>query len=158
MKKIGLYELSVIVFFIFLPIMAAVIEMTAFNAKDSLLGILLKWFVFSGVGVRLFSSGIKQATQPAFTAKEIFEITDKKCYPIVRELGFANICFGVVGIMSLFFPSFRYSVGIAGGLYFCLAGLMHVFRAKTSNREIFAMVSDFYIFAVLALLLIVNAA
>ena len=154
MKKLGLYEISVLLFLVFLPIIAAVIEFLTFSSDIPIIAILLKWFVFSGVGLRLFTSGIKQAAQPRFTAKEIFEIADDKCYPIIRELGFANICMGAIGTASLFIPSFRYAAGIAGGLYFCLAGFLHVFRNKTA--EIFAMVSDFYISAVLILLMILS--
>ncbi|MFT3946649.1 MAG: hypothetical protein QM763_06710 [Agriterribacter sp.] len=36
--------------------------------------------------------------------KEIFHIDSPDSLPIVRELGFANLCFGLVGIVSLFIP------------------------------------------------------
>ena len=60
-----------------------------------------KWFIFSAVGLRLFLAGIKQVKDPGFTAKQIFHIESPESYPILRELGFANICFGLVGIVSL---------------------------------------------------------
>ncbi|SHI16852.1 hypothetical protein SAMN02745823_02980 [Sporobacter termitidis DSM 10068] len=157
-KKIGLYEISVVVFFLLLPVIAAAVEIKVFLHTAALAGTLLKWFVFSGVGLRLFSSGLKQALQPEFTAKVIFEIDNEKCYPVIRELGLANICFGVIGILSLFFPSFRFAAGMAGGLFFALAGLLHIFRTKTAEQESFAMVTDFYIAAVLFILLVLNAA
>ena len=63
-----------------------------------------KWFIFSAVGLRLFVAGLQQSTKPQFTAKEIFHIDNPESFPIVRELGFANICFGLVGIVSLSVP------------------------------------------------------
>ena len=38
-------------------------------------------------------AGIRQITNPAFTAKEIFHIDSMASLAIVRELGFANLCF-----------------------------------------------------------------
>src|SRR4051812_8767173 len=58
-----------------------------------------KWFIFSAVGLRLFLAGIRQTTKPQFTAKQIFHIDNPDSFPIVIELGFANLCFGLVGLI-----------------------------------------------------------
>jgi len=63
-----------------------------------------KWFIFSAVGLRLFLAGIKQVKNPEFTAKQIFHIDSPDAFPVLRELGFANICLGLVGLVSLFRP------------------------------------------------------
>lgn len=149
MKKWQLYEWSVIVFFLVFPVTAIIFEVFFFQTIGTYREVALKWFVFSGVGLRLGSAGIKQIVQPKFTAKEIFKLEDDAVYPLVRELGFTNICFAVIAIISLFVPSFRIPAAIAGGLYFGLAGLQHIRNRSAGNEEIFAMTSDFFIFIVL---------
>jgi hypothetical protein len=154
--KLGLYELSVVLFFAVLPIGASAVEMVLNHAVST--DVLLKWFTFSGIGLRLFSCGLKQVVNPAFTASEIFEIKDDKCNPLVRELGFANICFGTLGALSLFVPGLRIAAALAGGLYLGLAGFMHLFRKGKNKSELFAMLSDFWIFTILAVLIMLAIA
>lgn len=156
MKKLGLYEWSVILFFLIVPVIAILVNIFILKSNSSVSDIALKWFVFSGIGLRLGSAGLKQIINPKFTAVEIFKSKDSASAYIVRELGFSNVCFSVIAIISLFVQSFRIPAAIAGGLYFCLAGLMHVFKKKDSGKEIFAMFSDLFIFLVLLILIILN--
>lgn len=109
-----------------------------------------KWFIFSAVGLRLFIAGVRQVTKPAFTAKEIFHIENPDSFPIVRELGFANLCFGLVGMISLFRADWRNVSAFASGLYYCLAGLLHIIKKPASANEKLALWSDIIIFLVLA--------
>lgn len=121
------------------------------NSTPLTFDLFTKWFIFSAVGLRLFVAGIKQSTDPAFTAKEIFHLESSDSYPIVRELGFANICFGVVGIVSVFRPEFRMASAVASGLYYGLAGAMHLVKKPAGINETFALWTDLIIFAVLLL-------
>lgn len=105
-----------------------------------------KWFIFSAVGLRLFIAGIKQTTDPAFTAKEIFHLTNPDSFPIVRELGFANLCFGLVGILSLFLPQWRVVSAFGSGLYYGIAGLQHLLKKPVGTNEKFALITDLIIF------------
>lgn len=113
-----------------------------------------KWFIFSAVGLRLFLAGIKQTTNPAFTAKEIFHIYSPDSLPIVRELGFANLCFGLIGIISLFMPQWRVVSAFGSGLYYGIAGLQHVFKKPAGVNEMFALVTDILIFILLLVYLV----
>ena len=126
-----------------LPLISAAI------AQDLSAPGLGKWFIFYAVGCRLFLAGIRQVTKPAFTAKEIFHINDPQSYPVVRELGFANLCFGIIGIVSLFVPFWRIVSAIASGLYYGLAGLQHGLKGSASINERFALVTDVFIFLAL---------
>jgi uncharacterized protein DUF6790 len=119
--------------------------------KNTLLSFELvgKWFIFSAVGLRLFIAGIKQTTDPAFTAKEIFHIDNPGSFPIVRELGFANLCFGIIGIVSLFLPHWRVVSACGSGLYYGIAGLQHFVKKPVSTNEKFALVTDVIIFLLL---------
>ncbi len=105
-----------------------------------------KWFIFSAVGLRLFMAGIRQTTNPAFTAKEIFHIDSAESFPIVRELGFANLCFGLIGIISLFAPPWRIVSAFGSGLYYGIAGLQHLFKKNAGTNEKFALITDILIF------------
>ena len=153
MRKFGLYEESVILFFIVVPIMATIAETTFYGSLNTL-GVMLKWFTFSGVGLRLFSAGLNQSIRPSFTATEIFK-ADEKSFPLVREVGFSNICLGVLGILSLFLVEFRLAAALTGGLYFGLAGFLR-FLYKRNKNEIFTTISNFFICLVLLALITVN--
>jgi hypothetical protein len=59
-KKIGLYELSVIIFFLMIPIIGIIIEIFVLKSSLKTGDLMLKWFVFSGVGLRLFTVGLKK--------------------------------------------------------------------------------------------------
>ncbi|MBV7272075.1 hypothetical protein I6U48_03975 [Clostridium sp. PL3] len=135
MRKIGLYEISIVVFFALLPIVGISNDIFILKSRTNISNLMFKWFVFSGVGLRLLSAGLKQAANPSFTAKEIFKVNDEKSFPIVREIGFANISFGLLGVLSFCFPGFRLAAAISGGLYFGLAGCLHLFSKKRSKDE-----------------------
>jgi hypothetical protein len=106
------------------------------------------WFVFGCVGLRLGSAGLKQTFTPGFTASELLGINDDSANHLVRELGFANICLGILGVASLFFGAFRMPAFIAGGLFFVLTGVQHLvrrIRGTAYSGETFPMVSDLII-------------
>ena len=109
-----------------------------------------KWFIFSAVGLRLFIAGLQQSLNPSFTAKEIFHIESSESYPIVRELGFANLCFGIIGVISFFKPEWRLVSAFASGIYYGLAALLHIIKKTAGANEVFALVTDMIIFGVLA--------
>jgi hypothetical protein len=151
-KKIPIYLVSILLFMVLLPFICIVIQS---GEKDTSLGWPLfgKWFVFWPIGIRLFIAGLRQATKPAFTAREIFHLNSDDSFPIIKELGFANMSMGGIAILSLFFPSWRIPAAAAGGLYFGLAGFLHLFKKRDSRNETIAMISDLYIFLLMALYL-----
>ena len=142
------YAVIVLLLSIFLPsagwIMEHFINGTSFD-----LTIFCKWFIFFAVGIRLFTAGIRQTLKPAFTAKEIFHLDHVEAEPIVRELGFANLCFGLIGIISLFLPGWRIISAFASGLYFGLAGIQHLVKKPVSANEKLALWTDLFIFIIL---------
>jgi len=119
------------------------------SATELSLALFGKWFIFSAVGLRLFVAGIQQTAKPAFTAKEIFHIDNPESYPIVRELGFANLCFGLVGIVSIVKADWRIVSAFASGIYYALAALLHIIKKPAGSNEQFALWTDIIIFAVL---------
>lgn len=105
-----------------------------------------KWFIFSAVGLRLFLAGIKQVKNPEFTMKQIFHLDSRESIPILRELGFANICFGLVAIVSFFKPEWRIVSAFASGLYYGIAGVQHGLQKTSGINEKFALWTDLIIF------------
>ncbi|HEY6977576.1 MAG TPA: DUF6790 family protein [Chitinophagaceae bacterium] len=142
-------------YFISVSLMTFVIPAVGFLVEHFLKDIPLtfdlfsKWFIFSAVGLRLFVAGIQQSVKPAFTAREIFHIDSPESFPVIRELGFANLCFGIVGIVSLFKPGWRMVSAFASGLYYGIAGLQHLIKKPVSVNETFALWTDVIIFGVL---------
>lgn len=132
-----------------LPAFCSIGQFMIYNDTAFSFALFSKWFIFSAVGLRLFLAGIKQTTNPSFTAKEIFHIDSPESLPIVRELGFANLCFGLVGIVSLFMPQWRVVSAFGSGLYYGIAGAQHILKKPAGINEMFALVTDILIFILL---------
>jgi hypothetical protein len=146
-KPNRLYIISTIAFIFVLPVSGICVEM--FRGQPISVELAGKWFVFSSVGLRLFVAGLKQVKDPAFTAGQIFHISDIKSFAIIRELGFANISFGLVGIISLFLPQWRIVSAFSSGLYYGIAGLQHILKKPAGSNEKFALVTDVFVFLLL---------
>jgi hypothetical protein len=148
------YLISVSLVTFIIPIVAFLVEVNLYQAPQTI-ELLGKWFIFSAVGLRLFFAGIKQVFSPAFTTKQIFHIDSIDSYPIIRELGFANICFGLTGIISLFKPEWRVVSAFASGLYYGIAGLQHLIKKTAGKNEQFALWTDLLIFVLLLIYFVV---
>lgn len=144
------YIISVCVLTFVIPAFGFIIE-HLIKSSALTLGLFCKWFIFSAVGLRLFLAGIRQTMNPAFTAQQIFHINSPESLPIVRELGFANLCFGLVGIISFFKPDWRIVSAFASGLYYGIAGFQHLIKKPVGANERFALWTDLVIFIVLTL-------
>ena len=140
-------------FMLVLPLLSTIGEAMMGGGTDIWV-LALKWFVFWGVGARLGIAGIRQMLQPAFTAKDIFEIDDPRAGKIVQELGFWNFAGGVIALASLAFPGWAVPAAVAGGLFYGLAGWQHWRNGDRNTNENVAMVSDLFMFVVLAVLVI----
>jgi hypothetical protein len=97
----------------------------------------------------LLIAGAVQIANPFFTAA-ILKM-DESSFTVIRELGFANTIFGVLGIISVAKMEFRLPA-TAGGFYMGLAGFIHVFTTGSNQhamKEYVAMISDLWIFLVM---------
>jgi len=111
-----------------------------------------KWFIFHAVGFRLTLAGMRQLVKPAFTAKTVFQMESNDSYPVIRELGFANLCFGLIGLLSLFLPGWRMVSAFGSGIYYGLAGLQHSLKKDPGGNQRFALYTDLIIFFFLSIL------
>jgi len=147
-KKFNLYVINVLATMLVIPLLCILVE-TMLEKTALSVGLAGKYFIGWAIGVRLLIAGLRQTTRPQFTAEKIFHIRDGgESLPIVRELGFANICLGIPGIVSLFVDAWRLPAAIAGGLYFGFAGFLHAFRKAATFNELIAKISDLFIFGI----------
>ncbi len=137
------------------PVFSILVEWLLNKDISISLALAGKWFIFWAVGLRLFIAGLRQAITPSFTAKTIFHIENEESHVIVRELGFANICFGLVGIISLFLPSWRIVSAFGSGVFYGIAGVNHLIKKPVGPNETVALVSDIFIFLCLLTYLLV---
>jgi hypothetical protein len=146
------YLASVVLLLLIAPFVAIAIEWTGGVSLGSLAA---KWFAFWACGVRLALAGVRQTTQPQFTAETLFGLKDTSVLPLVREIGMANLSMGALGIVSLFIPGWRLAAVMTGGLYYGLAAAGHIAHRPATKNEAVALVSDVGIFLVLAAILFV---
>jgi hypothetical protein len=142
---IGFVTLTMLV----LPLASIMVD-HALHPAVPLLVLSGRWFVFWGVGVRLGVAGLRQWFQPGFTAREIFHIEGEDVLPLVRELGIANLAGAMVALLSLIIAGFTLPAAVYGVIFFGIAGVRHMQERHRSRHQTIAMVSDLFMFAVLA--------
>lgn len=145
-----MYLASIVLLMLVLPAAGVIVEALWFGSAADVVLLVGKSFVFWAVGVRLFMAGVRQVAQPQFTAESIFEIKDRAAFGIVRELGFANLSTGTLGLASLAVPAWVVPAAIVGGLFYGLAAAGHALRGKRNFNEQTALISDIFAFVILA--------
>jgi hypothetical protein len=151
-----MYLVMILGLMIVAPVVSIVSEYSAGGGAGDLLLLAGKWFVFWAVGIRLFTAGLSQSFRPEFTAGNILgaRSADRSVLQIVQELGFANLGFGLIGILSLPFGGWIVPAAVAGGLFLGLAGIRHVAKPGKNTKEWIATLTDLLVFAVLAVFVI----
>lgn len=144
-----MYYLIVTLLTVVLPLGAIAIE-RFIDPQTNLLLLLGKWFTFWGIGVRLLLAGVMQVRRPSFTAQEILGIEAPAAQKLVSELGFANLAFGLLGVLSLPLPGWTAPAALAGGLFLLLAGIKHARNPQRSGKEHLAMATDLFVAAMAA--------
>lgn len=148
-----MYYAIVLAFMLVLPLASIAVDAWWFGGGP-LLALVGTWFVFWSVGVRLFTAGIRQIADPAFTAKAIFETTDPGARIVVQELGFANVAAGAVGILSFWFPVWVLPVSLYALIFYGAAAIKHLMNANRNRLETVATISDAWIAVVMLVFLV----
>ena len=143
--------LSVVVGLMLIVPLASIAAAIGFRHELLTAQLIMTWYVFWAVGVRLSLAGARQIVQPRYTAQVILGVKGEDVLILVRELGFANCALGSIAIASGFIPAWRLPAAIAGTVFYGLAGINHVMHRNRSSNGTLAMVSD--IFAALVLVL-----
>lgn len=144
-----MYLFMVLGFMFVLPVASVAIDVFVSGAPLSI-ALIGKWFVFWAVGWRLLLAGMKQIAQPAYTAREILGLKGDEALILVRELGFANVAMGALGVASLFIVPWQLAAALVGALFYGFAGINHLRQAHRNRMENIALVSDLFIAAVLS--------
>ena len=144
-KHTTLFTIWCIALIAVLPIAAAALE----SRLDQLaLGwpIYWKWFIFWGVGIRLFFKGVKLASTPQFTGLSLSSFKNRESYLLLLELGFANMALGSMGILSVINDQWRLIAAIAGAIYFGLADMLRLLKKPAGRHEGVALVYNVLVF------------
>ena len=131
-----------------LPLISAAIDIWLHPGEPWML-LVGRWFIFWGVGVRIFAAGVKQTLQPEFTATQIFKMKGTEALPIIRELGISNTACGLVGLASIFAPSFLLPIAIFAAIFYGGAGIGHFKQPSRSSNENIALWTDLLMAVVL---------
>ncbi len=144
------YFVVVLLQTVVLPIVSGVIELAVVGGDPVL--VFGKWFVFWGVGTRLFLAGIVQVSGRASTAQILgATATTGAERQLTAELGTANLAMGFAGLFALV-PGWALPVGLAGGLFLLIAGLMHVAKKDKNAKETLATWTDLVVGLAVAVL------
>ncbi len=136
-----MYYVIVFLLMLALPALSIVIEASS-SDPGPLIGLVGKWFVFWAVGARLFLAGVRQIAQPKYTAQVTLGLKSDEVLLVVRELGFANLAIGLLGLASLWIPAWLLAGALTGGVFYGLAGVNHVLQPHRNRSENVAMASD----------------
>jgi len=144
-----MYFAVVALFMLVLPVGSICLGIFAFGAAWSAI-LVAKWFVLWSIGARLSLAGVRQIIQPRYTATVILSLKHDESLVLVRELGFANVALGLVGLACWLFPAWIPAAALAGAVFYCLAGFGHLLQPHRNKFENLAMVSDLFVGLVLA--------
>jgi hypothetical protein len=128
-----------------LPIAAALLEARV-DEIPLTWPIYWKWFIFWGVGIRLFFKGIRLASTPQFTGLSLSSFKNRESYLLLLELGFANMALGSMGILSVINDQWRLIAAIAGAIYFGLADMLRLLKKPTGRHELVALAYNLLVF------------
>jgi hypothetical protein len=144
-KHTALFTVWCIALIAVLPIAAAALESRADQQALSW-PIYWKWFIFWGVGIRLFFKGVKLASTPQFTGLSLSSFKNRESYLLLLELGFANMALGSMGILSVINDQWRLIAAIAGAIYFGLADMLRLLKKPAGRHELVALVYNLLVF------------
>lgn len=144
-----MYIVMVLLLMLVLPLCCVAVERYFFSSHAGLPLLVGRWFVFWGVGMRLVLAGASQIMNPGYTAGTILGLKNSEAWVVVRELGFANIAIGVVGLGSIFAVRWLTPSAVAGSVFFGLAGINHLVRTNLNHLQNVAMLSDLFMCGVL---------
>ena len=152
------YFILVIAQTVVFPIVSGIIELAVVGGDPVL--VFGKWWVFWGVGTRLLVAGIVQMSGRGVTSAILGaaapSVQEKQ---LTRELGIANLCIGLAGLLALV-PVWALPAGFAGGIYLLLAGILHLPKKGRNPQESLATWTDLIVgvaVVVLAVYVVVRA-
>ncbi len=145
-KHTTLFTIWCIALLAVLPIAAALLE-SRIDQVDLSWPNYWKWFIFWGVGIRLFFKGIKLASTPQFAGLSLSSFKNRESYLLLLELGFANMALGSMGILSVINDQWRFIAAIAGAIYFGLTDMLRLSKKTDGRHERVALIYNILVFS-----------
>lgn len=135
--------------YILCPLTAILVELGIRKKKGhqyNITAVASKWLSFFVIGIRALVSGCMQAFNPAFTGALLqVEMND---YIVIKELGYAAIGTGVIGVLSLKKESFRIPAAISRAIFIFCCTFNHLTRIDVVNiGEIIVIITDILLVA-----------
>jgi len=115
--------------FVGVPLLGAVIHLFVSKKPRSLNRItelLLLWYLGVGIGVGSLFSGLVQVISPEIVAQS----TGWGYSPFLREVGFANISYGILGLLAVRFRNFWAPAIIAYAVFMWGAAAGHIYEIQ----------------------------
>lgn len=98
--------------------------------KNRVLEVLLLWFLGFGIGVGSIFSGLAQIISPEMVVQSVGWPNT----PFLREVGFANISYGILGIISIKYHSFWAPTIIAYAVFMWGAAISHIYNIQQTGN------------------------
>jgi hypothetical protein len=115
--------------FVGVPLLGAIIHLFVSKKPRSLNRItelLLLWYLGVGIGVGSLFSGLVQVISPEIVAQS----TGWGYSPFLREVGFANISYGILGLLAVRFRNFWAPAIIAYAVFMWGAAAGHIYEIQ----------------------------
>ncbi|NYB51156.1 MAG: hypothetical protein HVN35_01135 [Methanobacteriaceae archaeon] len=119
--------------FVVVPIIGALIHLLVSKKPKTLnriTEVLLIWLLGVGIGVGSLFSGLAQVLSPEMVAQSVGWANT----PFLREVGFANISYGLLGIISIRYRSFWAPTIIAYTVFMWGAAIGHIYNIQQTGN------------------------
>jgi len=119
--------------FVAVPIIGAILHFFIIKkelTKNRVLEVLLLWFLGFGIGAGSIFSGLAQIASPEIVAQSVGWPNS----PFLREVGFANISYGILGILSIKYRSFWAPTIIAYAVFMWGAAISHIHNIQQTGN------------------------
>ena len=151
-QKSRLRQVAVILLMIALPLICIITEhlISAEPIDPVLIG---KWFMFWGMGVQLFLTGLLGYLALRIASLKNWTDTRTAYFSGIGDSKLLNIAVGVLAMLSLYFNRFREATAIAGGIFFGLRAFGRLIRKSDLGGESLLILSDLFLFCMILLYL-----
>jgi len=119
--------------FIGVPLLGALIHLFLSKKPKTLnrvTEVLLLWYLGVGIGIGSIFSGLTQVLDPQMVAQSVGWPNT----PFLREVGFANISYGILGLLSIKYRNFWAPTIIAYAVFMWGAALGHVYNLQQTGN------------------------
>lgn len=118
---------------VIVPILGALVHLFVSKkpkTSNRLFELLLLWFLGIGIGIGSIFNGLLQVFNPQMVA----QLVGWPNTPFLREVGFANISYGVLGLLSIRYRSFWIPTIIAFTVFMWGAAAGHIYNIQQTGN------------------------